>query len=94
MAFFIPWLKLSALWTIFKGVLIIRVNRTNFDVVTRQIVKVHRDRIFTAVLGTKESEIVSCYSPSFFTSKENFISCFKVTIEPLGWVGIYHSKLG
>ena len=43
---FFPWLKHSVLWTIFKGVLIIRVDRTNFDVVTRQIEKVHRGRCF------------------------------------------------
>ena len=44
---FFQWLKHSVLWTIFKGVLIIRVDRTNFDVVTRQIEKVHRGRSFT-----------------------------------------------
>ena len=43
---FFQWLKHSVLWTIFKGVLIIRVDRTNFDVVTRQIEKVHRGRSF------------------------------------------------
>ena len=45
--FVFPWFKLSALWTISKGVLIIRVDRTNFDVVTRQVEKVHQDRIYT-----------------------------------------------
>ena len=32
------------LWTIYVGVLIICVDRTKFDVTTRQTVKVHRDR--------------------------------------------------
>ena len=35
------------LWTMYIGVLIMGVGRTNFDVITRQTVKVHRDRIFS-----------------------------------------------
>ena len=34
------------IWTIITGVLIIRVDRTKFDVITHQTVKVHRDRSF------------------------------------------------
>ena len=41
-----PWFKHSVLWTISNGVLILRVDRTNFDVVTRQIEKVHRYGMF------------------------------------------------
>ena len=41
-----PCLKLSVLWTISKGVSIIRADRTNFDVVNRQIEKVHRRWMF------------------------------------------------
>ena len=37
--------------------LIIRVDRTNFNVVTRQIEKVHQDRSFTA--GDQETSIAS-----------------------------------
>ena len=35
------------LWTMYIGVLIMGVGRTNFDVITRQTIKVHRDRIFS-----------------------------------------------
>ena len=42
-----PWLKLKMLRRIYVGVLIMCVGRTNFDVITRQTVKVHRERVFT-----------------------------------------------
>ena len=37
------------LWTMYIGVLIMGVGRTNFDVITRQTVKVHRDRILVGM---------------------------------------------
>ena len=55
------------IWTIITGVLIIRVDRTKFDVITHQTVKVHRDRIFAGPhqeFGTRGS-ITSKITGSF-----------------------------
>ena len=45
MAILFPCLKLMIIWTFFTGVLIIQVDRTNFYVITRKIVKGHRFRL-------------------------------------------------
>ena len=40
------YMTLVEILIMYIGVLLIRVGRTTFDVITRRIVKVHRDRIF------------------------------------------------
>ena len=59
------------IWTIITGVLIIRVDRTKFDVITHQTVKVHRDRSFAGPrqgLTVQEDQQIHLIIPYSFVS--------------------------